>query len=175
MSSDKNNDPNVSPTEPDWDRERPRVFWSPSKKLLRAVRQYQTAKASGGFLGRLRSKFISVRYRFWSAVAQADVPLTARIGGGLKLPHPNGVVIHPASTIGPNCILFQQVTLGTSSPGSGAPEIGGGVEIGAGARVIGPVTIGNHAIIGANAVVLDDVPEAAIAVGIPARVIGKRW
>jgi serine O-acetyltransferase len=86
------------------------------------------------------------------------------------MPHPNGIVIHPDAVIGPNCLIFQQVTIGLRD-GPGAPHIGGHVDVGAGAKILGPVTIGNHAKIGANAVVLNDVPEGATAVGIPAKVI----
>ena len=87
----------------------------------------------------------------------------------MLLPHPNGIVIHPEAEIGPNCLLFQQVTIGAND--RGVPTIGGHVDIGAGAKILGPVTIGRHARIGANAVVLNDVPDGATAVGVPARVI----
>ena len=87
------------------------------------------------------------------------------------MPHPNGIVIHPKTEIGPNCLLFQQVTLGTGGPIPGAPRLGGHVDIGAGARILGGVTIGDHARIGANAVVLNDIPVGVTAVGVPARVI----
>ena len=73
------------------------------------------------------------------------------------MPHPNGVVIHPDSKIGPNCLIFQQVTIGATTKGH--PTIGGHVDIGAGAKIVGPVTIGNHVRIGANAVVIFDIPE----------------
>ena len=95
------------------------------------------------------------------------------IEGGLLLPHPNGIVIHPKVRIGPNCLLFQQVTLGTGGPVPGAPVLAGHVDIGAGAKVLGGVTIGAHAVIGANAVVLSDVPAGATAVGIPARIVTR--
>jgi serine O-acetyltransferase len=114
-------------------------------------------------------KIAVLRHRFWSAVTGADIPLGTRIGGGLLLPHPNGIVIHPDSTIGPNCLIFQQVTLGVGV--DGAPRIGGHVDIGTGAKILGGVTIGEHSKIGANAVVLTDVPKFATAVGIPARII----
>ena len=87
------------------------------------------------------------------------------------MPHPNGIVIHPDAEIGPNCLLFQQVTIGVGD--HGAPRVGGHVDIGAGAKVLGAVTIGRHARIGANAVVIIDVPSGATAVGVPARVIRK--
>jgi serine O-acetyltransferase len=113
-----------------------------------------------------------LRHRFWSAVSGADIPLNCQIGGGLLLPHPNGVVIHPAAHIGPNCLIFQQVTLGTRG-GGGAPVLKGHVDIGAGAKLLGAVSVGEHATIGANAVVLTDVPAHGVAVGVPAVVLGS--
>ncbi|QFT94759.1 Serine acetyltransferase [Roseovarius sp. THAF9] len=88
--------------------------------------------------------------------------------------HPNGIVVHPDTVIGPNCILFQQVTLGTNRGDNGAPLLGGHVDVGPGAKILGSVTIGDHAVIGANAVVLSDVPAGATAVGVPARVLSKK-
>lgn len=117
----------------------------------------------------LSRKIAVARHRFWSVVTGTDIPLNSRIAGGLMLPHPNGVVVHPDAEIGPNCLLFQQVTLGSSA--AGAPRLGGNVVVGAGAKVLGPVNIGNHSRIGANAVVLSDVPDCAISVGVPARAI----
>ena len=81
------------------------------------------------------------------------------------------MVVHPGVVIGPNCLIFQQVTLGWRAGHKGLPQIGAHVDIGAGARILGPVTIGDHAVIGANAVVLCDVPAGASARGVPARVI----
>lgn len=152
-----------SATEPDWSREEPRGVWDPGRKLIRAVRDYQKG-------GAMRRRIAVLRHRFWSVVSGADIPVTTALGGGLKLPHPNGVVIHPMSVIGPNCILFQQVTLGVSGNGSGVPRLGGNVRIGPGARILGPVKVGDNAVIGANAVVLQDVPTGAVAVGVPARI-----
>lgn len=109
-----------------------------------------------------------LRHRWWSIVTGADIPLTCeKLGGGLLLPHPNGVVIHEFAEIGPNCLIFQQVTIGATN--SWPPKIGGHVDIGAGAKILGDIRIGQHAKIGANAVVLADVPAGATAIGIPAR------
>ena len=155
--------PNISATDPDWSRERPRGFWDPARKLLRALRAFQRAKNP---LARFWWRQV---HRFWSVVTQADIPLETQIGGGLSLPHPNGIVIHPRAVIGPNCLIFQQVTIGMSAIDS-APVIGGNVDIGAGAKIIGPVTLGNHVIVGANAVVTRDVPAGHVARGIPAKV-----
>jgi serine O-acetyltransferase len=113
-----------------------------------------------------------LRHRFWSVATGADIPLDVQVGGGLLLPHPNGIVIHPNARIGPNCLIFQQVTIGTRE-GSSAPEIGGHVDIGAGAKILGAVRIGDHVCIGANAVVLSDVPEGSTAVGVPAVVLRR--
>lgn len=88
----------------------------------------------------------------------------------MLLPHPNGIVIHPQAVIGPNCLIFQQVTLAVGD--GGAPRIGGHVDIGAGAKILGGVSLGDHSKVGANAVVLNDVPPYKTAVGIPARIVG---
>lgn len=106
-------------------------------------------------------------------MAGAEIPLGCDIGGGLLLPHPNGIVIHPDVHIGPNCLIFQQVTLGSAEPRVGVPRIGGHVDIGAGAKVLGSVTLGDHSRVGANAVVVTDVPDRCTVVGIPARLIGQ--
>jgi serine O-acetyltransferase len=111
-----------------------------------------------------------IAHRFWSVVTGADIPLNCTIDGGLLLPHPNGVVLHPSARIGPNCLIMQQVTIGGHGGREGVPTLGGHVDIGAGAKLLGPIRIGNHARIGANAVVLTDVPDSCIAVGVPARI-----
>jgi serine O-acetyltransferase len=167
--------PTVSATAPDWSRERPRRFWDPSRKLIRALRRYQAARARSGPINRLLSRYWVLSHRFWTVVAQAEVPLNVEIGGGLLMTHPNGVVIHPKARIGPNCLIMQQVTIGQNrGKHQNLPVIGGHVDIGPGAKVLGGITIGDHAQIGANAVVLQDVPPWAVVVGIPARVIGDR-
>jgi len=157
----------ISAEIPDWERER-RTGWNPSRSLLASIRAYERANGRRGFATGARWLAI-LRHRFWSAVTGADIPLGLRLGGGLLMPHPNGIVIHPDAEIGPNCLIFQQVTIGTD--GRGAPRIGGQVDIGAGAKILGPISIGCHAKIGANAVVIRDVPPGATAVGIPARVV----
>lgn len=93
----------------------------------------------------------------------ADIPLNCKIEGGLLLPHPNGIVIHPLARIGPNCLIFQQVTIGVTKVGQAPPVIGGHVDIGSGAKILGDVRIGDDALIGANAVVLKDVPAGKTA------------
>lgn len=158
-----------SAREPDWSREAcSPTAWDPPRQLLRALRDYQRAVDEGGPLAGVLRRAAVLRHRFWSAVTGADIPLnTRRIAGGLLLPHPNGVVLHPDVEVGPNCILFQQVTLGTG-PKPGLPRLGGHVDVGPGAKILGGVVVGDHAVIGANAVVLRDVPAGAVVAGVPA-------
>ena len=156
----------VSATEPDWSRERPRRAWDPGRQMLRALRDYQKGGQKGGPLRRLAV----LRHRFWSAVAGCDVPISSRIGGGLLLPHPTGVVVHPDAVIGPNYLLMQNTTIGGNCGGA-VPRLGGHVDVGPGAQVLGGVTIGDHAVIGANAVVPSDGPPGRVAVGVPARLL----
>lgn len=161
----------ISAAIPDWSRERPHGFWDPGRKLLLTIRGYQYWRDKGGLFALIVCKFIVFRHRFWSVVSGADIPLNCSIGGGLVINHPNGIVIHSSARIGVNCMIFQQVTVGTQGRGKpGFPVIGGHVDIGAGAKVLGPIRIGDHAKVGANAVVVSDVPAGAVAIGIPAKV-----
>lgn len=157
----------------DWERERIKTFWSPARKLLKSIRDYQKSLNKKGLLAKLNKKRAVIRYRFWSVISGADIPINSNIGGGLSIPHPNGIVIHPLSKIGVNCLIHQQVTIGVSRKSILGPTINGHVDIGAGAKIIGAITIGEHALIGANAVVVKDVPAYAVVAGIPARIIGS--
>ncbi len=161
----------ISATEPDWQREKPIRFWDPGRKLLKSIRDYQKYHYKNNYLTSFYKNVAVIRHRFWSVVAGADIPLNAQIEGGLLIPHPNGIVLHPKATIGPNCLIFQQVTIGMK--GGGIPQIGGHVDIGAGAKILGEIIVGNHVCIGANAVVINDVADGCTVVGIPAPVINK--
>ena len=157
----------VSASVADWSREsKPFWAWMPGRSLLASLRDHERHSARNTPWHALLRRWAALRHRFWSVVSGADIPLGSRIGGGLVLPHPNGVVIHGDAVIGPNCLIFQQVTIGAAA--RGVPTLGGHVDIGAGAKVLGPIRIGDHVLIGANAVVLCDVPEGATAVGVPA-------
>ena len=150
---------------PDWAREKPRNFWDPSRKLLGTIRSYQALKKCKNPLAPILSKFCVLRYRFWSAITGAEIDLMCSIGGGLLIPHPNGIVIHPNAVIGNNCLIFQQVTL------TGETKLGHHVDIGAGAKIIGPLTINSFSTIGASSVVTKDVESHQTIVGIPGRPI----
>lgn len=93
------------------------------------------------------------------------------IGGGLYIAHPLGCVLH-AERIGTNVTIIGQVTFGYRG-GAQWPVIGDEAYIGVGARVLGGIRVGDRAKIGANAVALDDVPDDASVVGIPARVVAR--
>lgn len=97
----------------------------------------------------------------------------ATIGKRVFIDHGMGIVIGETAVIGDDCTLYHGVTLGGTSWNKGKrhPTLEDGVVIGAGAKVLGPITIGNHAKIGSNAVVVKDVPAHATAVGIPARIL----
>lgn len=89
---------------------------------------------------------------------------------GVQIPHGH-IVVNGGVQVGPNVVLSPFTTLGRVNTGAGGPTIGAGVAIGTGAKVLGPVKVGNRARIGANSVVLTDVPAGATAVGVPARII----
>lgn len=161
----------ISSTEADWSRENIIPgHYDPGKYLLSTIRTYQHLKRKKGIIAKLYLPFIVLQNRFWSAICGADIPLNSNIGGGLLIPHPNGIVVHPGAIIGPNCLIFQQVTIGAGLK-PGLPVIEGHVDIGAGAKIIGNVHIGANARIGANAVVLNDIPANSTAVGIPAKAL----
>ena len=96
----------------------------------------------------------------------------AEFGPGFVLIHATGVVINGQVIGGENVLIEHQVTIGAERRQS--PRIGNNVFIGAGAKIIGQITIGDHSRVGANAVVLDDVPAYATVAGIPARVVRRR-
>ena len=99
----------------------------------------------------------------------------ATIGRGLVIDHGSGVVIGETAEIGDNCTLYQGVTLGGTGKDTGKrhPTLGNNVMVGAGAKVLGPFRIGDNAKIAAGAVVLEEIPANATAVGIPARVVRR--
>ncbi|MDZ5252217.1 serine O-acetyltransferase EpsC [Clostridium sp. LIBA-8841] len=115
------------------------------------------------FLARL----ISQLGRFFTGI---EIHPGAKIGKGLFIDHGMGVVIGETAEIGDNVTIYHGVTLGGTGKEKGKrhPTVGNNVIIGCGAKVLGPINIGDGAKIGANAVVLKDVPQGKTAVGIPA-------
>lgn len=101
------------------------------------------------------------------------IGVSAKIGRRFTIEHSGAIVIHGNTEIGDDCIIRQGVTIGNRKMDDpfGAPVIGHRVNIGAGAKILGRVHIGDDAEIGANAVVIHDVPAGATAVGVPARIV----
>ncbi len=96
----------------------------------------------------------------------------AEIGPGLYIGHTGGIHINPQAKIGKNCDLAHQVTIGTSAMGrKGAPTIGDNVYIGAGAKIIGKINVGNNARIAANTLVITHIPSDVTVMGVPGKVI----
>ena len=114
-----------------------------------------------------------VLFRSVSNLYGIELPYTARVGRRVVFEHQSGIVIHGNAEIGDDCIIRQDVTLGNrnSDRPLEAPRLGNRVSVGAGAKVLGPVHIGDGAKIGANAVVCNDIPAGAVALGVPARVV----
>ncbi|MGI6031323.1 MAG: serine O-acetyltransferase EpsC [Eubacteriales bacterium] len=118
------------------------------------------------------ARFISQTARFLTGV---EIHPGATIGHGLFIDHGSGIVIGETTQIGDNCTLYQGVTLGGTGKDKGKrhPTLLDNVMVGSGAKVLGPVVIGNNVKVAAGAVVLHDIPDDSTAVGVPAHVVSK--
>ena len=116
------------------------------------------------------AKIISQFARFLTGI---EIHPAAFIGRGLLIDHGSGVVIGETAIIGDDCTILQGVTLGGRGniKGKRHPTLCNKVFVGAGAKILGNIEIGNNVKIGANAVVLTDIPDGATAVGVPARIV----
>lgn len=119
---------------------------------------------------RFPARLLSQTARFLTGV---EIHPAATIGRRLVIDHGTGTVIGATAVIGDDCLLYQGVTLGGTGHESGRrhPTLGSHVMVGCGARVLGPIRIGNHSRVASNAVVLRDVPEGATVVGVPGRIV----
>lgn len=108
-------------------------------------------------------------------VTGIEIHPAAKIGKGLVIDHGSGVVIGETAEIGDNCTIYQGVTLGGTGKDVGKrhPTLGNNVLVGAGAKVLGPMYIGDNSKVAANAVVLKEIPENCTAVGVPAKVVKR--
>lgn len=112
---------------------------------------------------------------FADSVLGAEIPCETQIGRRLVIEHTGSIVISGDAVLGDDCILRHGVTIGLRHTNRrGSPVLGNRVDIGAGAKLLGPIRVGNDSAIGANAVVLCDVPDGYAAVGNPARLIARR-
>lgn len=121
----------------------------------------------------------SVLYKLLKVLSQIltgiDLPCETRVGRRFLIEHFGGIIISGDAVFGDDCVVRNGVTVGLRHRGvRGAPVIGDRVDIGAGAKVLGPIRIGDDVAIGANAVVIQDVPAGHLAVGVPARIIQRR-
>ena len=119
------------------------------------------------------ARWISHWGRFFTGI---EIHPGAKIGERVFIDHGMGVVIGETAIIGDDVLIYHQVTLGGTStePGKRHPTVGDRAVLGAGAKILGPVNIGADAKIGANAVVVRDVPDGKVAVGVPARLVGEK-
>ena len=140
---------------------------------LHAILTYRLAHCLWQKDFRTTARVLSAIGRFLTGV---DIHPAARIGKNLFIDHATGVVIGETAEIGDDVTLYHGVTLGGTSTSQGKrhPTLGDRVIVGAGAKLLGPIVIGNDARIGSNAVVLKNVPEAATAVGVPAQIVRCR-
>jgi serine O-acetyltransferase len=116
------------------------------------------------------ARAFTTRYRYRFGIS---IDFTTRIGEGFYIGHFGGIVVNGLSAIGRNCNISHGVTIGQVNRGNraGIPTIGDNVYIGPGAKILGGIRVGDGAAIGANCVVIRDVPENGVVVGIPGRVI----
>jgi serine O-acetyltransferase len=104
-----------------------------------------------------------------------ELPCEAIVGRRFRIDHFGGIIISGDAVFGDDCVIRNGVTVGLRNTGErGSPVIGNRVDVGAGAKILGSIRIGDDVAIGANAVVLTDVPAHSIAVGIPARVLPRK-
>jgi len=135
---------------------------------VHAIWGYRVAHWLWGRGHRLAARLLSEATRILTGV---DIHPGASLGPGLFIDHATGVVIGETAVVGADVMLYHGVTLGATGAARGKrhPTVGDRVVIGAGAKVLGPVTIGDDATIGANAVVVKPVPPGTVVVGVPGR------
>ena len=149
----------------------------PDERMLRTLaatyREYRNVfyyrLEAGNVAGMVLAK---VARRIWRPLPTFDIGCTA-VGPGLVVRHGYATIL-TAERIGANCFAHQGVTVGWRDENSRPPVLGDNVYLGAGAKVLGPITLGDDVMVGANAVVIDDVPSGCTVAGVPARVVNKR-
>lgn len=139
---------------------------------FKAVRSYRHAHWFYQHNRKFIARFISQRARHRTGI---EIHPGAKIGKGLFIDHGMGVVIGETAEIGDNCTLYQGVTLGGTGKDTGKrhPTLGNNVMVGAGAKILGPFHVGDNARVAAGAVVLEEIPANATAVGVPARIVRR--
>ncbi len=117
------------------------------------------------------SALYRILYKFIQIVTSIELPCEVEIGSNFIIDHFGGIIISGYTKFGDNCRIRSGVVIGLKNiERPCAPAIGNNVDIGAGAKLLGPIKIGNDVIVGANAVVISDVPDNTLVVGIPAKI-----
>lgn len=118
------------------------------------------------------SRIIQKHYTYKYGI---DITYNTRIGPGFHICHINGIGVSPGAKIGSNCTISQLVVIGRANRGKrmGYPTIGDNVYFGPGAKIVGNLSIGNNVAVGANCVIIDDIPDDAVVAGIPGKVISS--
>lgn len=138
---------------------------------FRLMRLFRKAKGSKGIFGLVRK----LRYYRFAKKVGAEIPLETTIGKGFIIWHTNGIVFNYNAKIGDNCQTLHQVTIGNSEKDPNkVANVGSCTSLGAGSKLIGPIVVGHHVSIGANAVVTHDLPDMCTVAGTPANVIRIR-
>ncbi|MEH2628574.1 serine O-acetyltransferase [Bradyrhizobium sp. AZCC 1719] len=126
-------------------------------------------------LRKLCSFIYKVLYKIIQIITGIELPCEAVVGRNFVIDHFGGIIVSGYARFGDNCRIRNGVVVGLRRVEEPvAPIVGNNVDIGAGAKLLGPIRIGDNSIIGANAVVIEDVPENSIAIGVPAVVKPRR-
>jgi serine O-acetyltransferase len=138
----------------------------PTPEKMHAASHWLAARGAGG-PAKLLQALVQAMYGL-------VLPPEATVGAGTLFAYRGtGVVVHSRAVIGRNCLIGPGVTIGGRSRHRDVPVIGDDVFVGAGARVLGPVHVGSGSVIGANAVVIEDVPASSMVGGVPARILRR--
>ncbi|MDH3349647.1 MAG: hypothetical protein OEM02_16290 [Desulfobulbaceae bacterium] len=128
-----------------------------------------------GFVRKPFSLLYKISYKIVQIITGIELPCEVEIGQNFRIDHFGDIIISGYARFGDDCVVRNGVTVGLKNLDEIiAPIIGNKVNIGAGAKLLGPISVGDNVDIGANAVVICDVPANSIAVGVPARIIRKK-
>ena len=152
----------------DWGRQ---GFWA--MVVYRFGRWRYTIRSP--LLRRPLSLSYKILYKIIQVITGIELPCEVEVGKNFRIDHFGSIVISGFARFGDNCVIRNEVTVGLRHVEHPvAPRVGNNVDIGAGAKVLGDITIGDNVMIGANAVVITDVPPDSIAVGNPARILARK-
>lgn len=149
-----------------------------TKQGLWALTKYRfnhwvLTKVQVPFIRQVLNIIIAVWHKLIEITTGIDLPKYTKIGKGLYIGYFGGIIVSPYAEIGEFCHLSHDVMIGVGGRGekSGVPKVGNRVFIGSGARIFGPIKIGDNVAIGANSVVTKDVPDRAVVIGISAQIV----